>query len=62
MYIPERPERNSKKDFNRMKDIEEEVCLDLAAYEDVTHPGIRNGLNKFEKIKKKNKVELKRGE
>ena len=56
------PERNLKRDFNRTRGIEEEVSLDLAAYEDVTHRGIRNGLNKFERIKKKNKVELKREE
>ena len=45
-----------------MRVIAEEVYQDQVAYEDATHLGIRNGLSKFEKIKKKNMEEARKEE
>ena len=45
-----------------MRVIAEEVYQDQVAYEDATHLGIRNGLNKFEKTKKKSTEELRKEE
>ena len=57
-----KPEKNLKRGYNKMRGIVEGVSQGQAAYENATHLGIRNGLNKFERTKKRNKEEWKREE
>ena len=57
-----KPEKNLKRGSNKTRGIVEGVSQGQVAYENATHHGIRNGLNKFERTKKRNKEERKKEE
>ena len=57
-----KPEKNLKRGFSKTRGIAGEVSQGQVAYENATHLGIRNGSNKFERTKKRNKEEWKKEE